>query len=134
MSHPFEPDRATDRATDRVGAPSSAPGERRTPDPADAPDHDVAARTSGGWRSPYLRAVRRAWRAAPRGSDPRGIALSLALRAYAKDGRARGAPVEALLRALDRLTHPALGDAPPEAAPVREWAGVEIIRAYYADG
>ena len=85
-------------------------------------------------RSPYLDAVRRAWRSVAADVDPRIDALALALHAFARDGRARGASVESLLRALDRLAHPPIGEPEPGFTYVREWAGTEVIRAYYAGG
>lgn len=87
-------------------------------------------------RGPYLDAVRRAWRATTVDLDPRSDALALALHAFAKDGRARGASVESLLRALDRLARASAGrdEREPGFAAVREWAGTQVIRAYYTVG
>ena len=87
-------------------------------------------------RSPYVDAVRRAWRQASAASDPQTDALRLALNALGKDGRARGASITSLLHALDRLagTRSPLHEAEPGFDRVREWAGTELIRAYYGQG
>jgi len=74
-----------------------------------------------------------AWQRARAAADPRGDELARALRAVAREARAGGAPVTALLRALDRLAA-ADGDAAAGFARVRAWAGTEVIRAYYRDG
>lgn len=83
--------------------------------------------------SPYLAAVHRAWREVCATTEPRSDALRLALHALARDARARGLAVQSLLKALDQLTKP---PTPADAATpgferVREWAGTEVIRAYY---
>ena len=103
------------------------PRSPATPAPA-------SASTTRAHRGPYLDAVRRAWRSVAADVDPRIDALALALHAFARDGRARGASVESLLRALDRLAHPPIGEPEPGFTYVREWAGTEVIRAYYTGG
>ena len=83
-------------------------------------------------RGPYFLALRAAWRTASEARDGEHPALALAVAAFARDGRARGAPVELLLRALDTIVRPQLGgDAALDFASVREWAGTQLIRAYY---
>ena len=86
--------------------------------------------------SPYLAAVHHAWREVCATSEPRSDALRLALHALARDARARGLAVSALLRMLDQLTKPrSPADAEtPGFDRVREWAGTEVIRAYYGAG
>lgn len=85
-------------------------------------------------KGPYLGAVREAWRNACRLSDPRSPALDLALRAFARDGRARGASVGSLLRALDSLVRPPDGgDTELDVPTLREWAGTQVIRSFYRD-
>jgi hypothetical protein len=76
-----------------------------------------------------LAEVRQAWRAARRRTDPHAEGLARALHAFARDGRARGAPVAALLQALDGLVR--RDDGEPGFERVREWAGTQVIRAYY---
>lgn len=76
-----------------------------------------------------LAEVRQAWRVARRGPDPHADGFAQALRAFARDGRARGASVAALLRALDGLVR--RDDGEPGFERVREWAGTQVIRAYY---
>ncbi|GLC23797.1 hypothetical protein [Roseisolibacter agri] len=83
--------------------------------------------------SPYLAAVHRAWRDVCTTTEPRSDTLRLALHALARDARARGLGVQSLLKLLDQLTKPR---SPADAATpgfdrVREWAGTEVIRAYY---
>jgi hypothetical protein len=85
-------------------------------------------------RGPYLSAVRDAWRNACLLHDPRSPALDFALRAFARDGRARGASVGSLLRALDALVRPANGgDLELDVPSLREWAGTQVIRSFYRD-
>ena len=85
-------------------------------------------------KGPYLSAVREAWRTACALRDPRAPALDLALRAFARDGRARGASVGSLLRALDALVRPTDGgDSGLDVPTLREWAGTQVIRSYYRD-
>jgi hypothetical protein len=92
------------------------------------------APTEGAVKSPYLGAVREAWRNACLLSDPRSPALDLALRAFARDGRARGASVGSLLRALDSLVRPPDGkDSGLDVPMLREWAGTQVIRSFYRD-
>ncbi len=103
--------------------PSSTPGAVRPPE---------RRRTPAATRGPYLDAVRRAWMrvAAPR--ELASPALSLALAAYARDGRARDVPVETLLRALDIVLCPRDGDDPRlDVSEVRAWAGQRVIRYYH---
>lgn len=112
MSHPPHETPAT------LGAPDE---RRHTP---------VAA------RGPYLAAVRRAWErartagAAVRGGLPPELALDLALAAYARDGRARQVPVDALLRALDTVVRAGPG-GDPDADGLGAWARARLIRRYY---
>jgi hypothetical protein len=83
-------------------------------------------------RGPYLSAVREAWRRARDSHDPHSDALAFALSVFARDGRARGQSVASLLRTLDSLVRPARGgDAALDFDNVREWAGTQVIRAYY---
>ena len=95
-----------------------------------------AATTAVPARGAHLDGVRRAWRATADDVDPRGEPLARALRAFAREGRARGALVGALLRALDRLACPLGRDDEPEPGfeRVRDWAGTQVIRAYYDGG
>lgn len=95
----------------------------------------ASAAATGGW-SPALDAVRRAWRATPADVDPRTEALAGALRALAREGHARGATVESLLCALDRLTRwvGAADELEPGFGIVRDWAGTVVIRAYFGVG
>ena len=82
----------------------------------------------------YIGAVRDAWRAASLLPDPHSPTLQGALRAFAHDGRARGASVGSLLRALDALVRPHEGgDAGLDVPTLREWAGTQVIRSYYRD-
>jgi hypothetical protein len=87
-------------------------------------------------RSPYVDAVRRAWRATAADVDPRTDALVLALHALARDARARGASIGSVLRVLDRLAPGVVGgdDSEPGFDRVRDWAGTQVIRAYYGGG
>jgi hypothetical protein len=78
---------------------------------------------------PGLASVRLAWREARRSGEPRGEPLAAALRAYARRARAEGASVASLLLALDALAR--RDDGEPDFARVREWAGAEVIRAYF---
>jgi len=101
-----------------------------------APTSDAApgAASAPASRSPYLAAVRAAWRDALEAQDPRAQALGLALCLFARDGHARGLPVATLLHALDGLVRPARGGDRSELAAVeqlRAWAGTQVIRAYY---
>ncbi len=96
--------------------------------------HPAARHPDVSVRGPYLSAVREAWRSACLLSDPRAPALDLALRAFARDGRARGASVGSLLRALDALVRPTEGgDAGLDVPTLREWAGTQVIRSFYRD-
>lgn len=105
---------------------ASAPAGAARPVPRAAP-------TLPGGRSAYLGAVRVAWRRARAGEEPRADALALALRVFARDGRARGATVESLLRALDGVVRSVDGPEADDADRVRDWAGTQVIRAYYCD-
>jgi hypothetical protein len=97
------------------------------PGPAPERRHTPAAA-----RGPYLAAVRDAWERARAAHDSEHPALCLALAAYARDGRARGVPVEVLLRALDTVVRPERGgDAVLDFGRVREVAGTQLIRSYY---
>ena len=103
------------------------------PQKPDAPDAAAAA-PEPTTRGPYLSAVREAWRTACLRHDLRSPALDLALRAFARDGRARGASVGSLLRALDALVRPADGsDSGLDVPTLREWAGTQVIRSFYRD-
>lgn len=119
-----------DPARDHARAAAAAPSAVSDASAMPAAAHTT---TNAARRSPYLDLVRRAWRATPDDVDPRTGALALALSAFAKDGRARGATVESLLHALDRLTRSVAGrdESEPGFARVREWAGTQVIRAYY---
>ena len=99
-------------------------------------EHTSASSAPSTPRSPYVDAVRRAWRLTGAASDPHTDALRLALHALGKDGRARGASITSLLQALDRLagTRAPRHDTEPGFDRVREWAGTELIRAYYGQG
>lgn len=102
-----------------------------------APTHDAPIGPDAG-TSPGAPAVNQAvlceaWQRARAAADPRGEALAQALCAVAREARAGGAPVTALLRALDRLAA-ADGGAAAGFARVRAWAGTEVIRAYFRDG
>lgn len=113
---------------------SQTPHELGPDDPHGSPStrpHDPEMR---GVRGPYYAAVRDAWAAAHSRLDRSGALLELALRAYARDGRARGVPVSALLIGLDRLTRAESDNAAPDAESFRELAGTIVIRAYYRDG
>ncbi len=103
-------------SADDESAPPSGPAPH-------APADDVIAHCQG--------ALRAAWQRADAAADPRGEPLAEALRAVAREARARGAPVTALLRALDRLAWE--GGAEAGVTRVRAWAGTEVIRAYHRD-
>ena len=97
-----------------------------------APGLPERRHTPAAARSPYLIAVREAWRRAHASHDADDVALALALAAYARDGRARGVPVATLLRALDIVVCPARGgDARLDFGRAREVAGTQLIRSYY---
>jgi hypothetical protein len=115
-----------------VVTPQPPAGPR--PTPTVAPER---RRTPAGARGPYFAAVRRAWRAACEAGDPDRPELALALATFGCDGRARGVPVETLLRALDTIVHEADAErlelsAAGTRASAREWAGERVIRAYCA--
>jgi hypothetical protein len=113
VDHHAHPSRAPERVPERV------PERRHTP-------HAV--------RGTYFGAVRDAWQRARAAHDAEHPALRLALAMFARDGRARGVPVEALLRALDTIVRPHPGgDAALDFGRAREAAGTLLIRAYYAD-
>ena len=96
-----------------------------------SPSHDPAPREPSV-RGLYLTAVREAWHRALDAREMRSDGLALALWAYARDGRARGVSVATLLRALDLLVRPVPGrDPAPDVDRVREWAGTQVICAYY---
>ena len=111
-----------------------------SPDFPPTPAADLVAAPAHGAssiaRTPYLDLVRQAWRATAADTDPRADRLALALHAFARDGRARGAPVESLLGALDRLSRWVghVDDVEPGFERVRDWAGTVVIRAYYGVG
>jgi hypothetical protein len=85
-------------------------------------------------RTPYLSAVREAWTRGRDAGEANPPALALALAVYARDGRARGVPVDVLLRALDTVVRPPVaGRARVDPSLARAWAGAELIRAYYRD-
>ena len=101
-----------------------------------APTPDVPARGARepALRSPYLGAVRDAWRRAREMREPYADGLALALCLFARDGRARGVPVSALLQTLDGLVRPrVIGDNVElaELELARSWAGAQVIRAYH---
>ena len=103
-------------------------------DPPQQPAVPQPVTPEPGAKGPYLSAVREAWHSACHLRDPRSPALDFALRAFARDGRARGASVGTLLRALDALVRPADGSDPGLDAPLlREWAGTQVIRSFYRD-
>ena len=103
-----------------------------SPSPGSTPEssREISHRENAG-RSPYLAAVRDAWARLRAELDPRGDALALALAIFARDGRARGVPVAALLRALDSLIRPTAEMEGVGFARVREWAGTQVNRADY---
>jgi hypothetical protein len=112
-------DRTVDPHSHTSRAPERVPERRHTP-------HAV--------RGTYFGAVREAWQRARAAHEAEHPALRLALAVFARDGRARGVPVEALLRALDTIVRPhAGGDAALDFGRAREAAGALLIRAYYAD-
>ena len=109
-----------------------------------APTPDVPARSSREpglrepvARSPYLGAVRDAWRRAWEAGDLYANGLALALCLFARDGRARGVPVHALLQTLDGLIRASGSGDPAELGEIaeleqaRSWAGAQVIRAYH---
>ena len=88
--------------------------------------------TPAAARGPYFGAVRDAWRLALRAHDAHHPALALAIAAYARDGHARGVPIQTLLRALDTVVRPDRGgDAALDFGTAREVAGTLLIRSYY---
>ncbi len=93
--------------------------------------HEPSA-APGAARSPYLNAVREAWRTAWKEHDPRHPRLDLALRSFARDGCARGLSISTLLRTLDGLAHPGDGGGDMDLPTMREWAGTTVIRAYFS--
>jgi hypothetical protein len=102
------------------------------PTPSPLPALPERRHTPAAARSPYLAAVREAWRRAHAAHDADDPALGLALAVYARDGRARGVPVTTLLRALDIVVCPAQGgDAHLNFGRAREAAGTQLIRSYY---
>ena len=119
---------AEQRAPHRAEQHTERRADQRAEPRAEQPPHEVSP------KGPYLSAVREAWRNASLAHDARSPALDLALRAYARDGRARGASVGSLLRALDALVRPHEGgDAGLDLPTLREWAGTQVIRSYYRD-
>lgn len=83
-------------------------------------------------RGRYLAAVREAWHVARDAHDARHPRLALALAAYARDGRARGATVGMLLHGLDVLVRSVHGgDGSLDFGDAREWGGSVLIRSYY---
>jgi hypothetical protein len=117
--------------TDPAQSHHAPPSASAAPTPA--LDHGPERRhTPAAARGPYFGAVRDAWRRALAAQDPEHPALRLALAAYACDGRARGVPIETLLRALDTVVRPAQGgDAALDFGRARERAGTMLIRSYY---
>lgn len=107
-----------------------------TPDESSGSDDDAPRRDSElrAVRGPYYSALSEAWSASRARRDHSRPQLDLALRAYARDGRARGVPVHVLLVGLDRLMRGPNGDSTPDAEQLRELAGTTVIRAYYRDG
>jgi hypothetical protein len=97
---------------------------------APAADASTSASHGPAGRSPYLAAVRAAWRQARDGETPFSDGLALALCLFARDGRARGVPVDSLLQTLDTHVRSATADA-AEGELVRAWVGAHVIRAYY---
>jgi hypothetical protein len=115
--------------TPDLTALQSAPQDTPHSIPAPGPER---RHTPAVARGPYFGAVREAWRRARDAHDPEHPALGLALAAYARDGRARGVPVQTLLRALDTIVRPHEGGDPALAGgALREQAGTLLIRAYY---
>ena len=118
-------------------SPDSLAGPGPAQPPRDLERHGTAPerrRVPTAARSPQLAVVRAAWRAARDAHDPGDPGLARALGAYARDGRARGAPVAALLRGLDALVRPAEGgDERLDFAGARQRAGSLLIRSYYCD-
>ena len=103
-----------------------------------APTPDVPARSSHEpglhepcGRSAYLGAVRDAWRRAREEGSLSTDGLALALCLFARDGRARGVPVHALLQTLDGLVRSAGSGDAAELEQARSWAGTQVIRAYH---
>lgn len=100
-----------------------------TPDPAARRSHAPTQprerrHTPHTARGPYFGAVREAWRRAREAHDAEHPALRLAVAAYAGDGRARGVPIETLLRALDTVMRPADDGHPALASDaIRAYAG-----------
>jgi hypothetical protein len=88
--------------------------------------------TPAAARGPYLTAIREAWQHARAAYDAAPPALVVAVAAFAHDGRARGVPVETLLRALDTaICRAPAGERGLDHGRVREWAGTQLIRSYY---
>ena len=86
----------------------SNPSPERPPLAAQAPER---RHTPAAARGPYLSAVRDAWQHARAAHDAEHPALLLALAAYARDGRARGVPVEVLLTGKFAVQPPVIGRA-----------------------
>lgn len=93
------------------------------------PMADADVRPSGSPVPSDLTAVRQAWRQSRPAPDLRSAALAAALRGFACQGREAGMPIATLLRALDALARRDDGEAGFER--VREWAGTQVIRAYF---
>jgi hypothetical protein len=107
-----------DQSPDRSAPLAAEPVERR---------HTPAAA-----RGPYFGAVREAWQVAGRAGNAHHPALALAIAAYARDGHARGVPVQTLLRALDTVVRPERGgEAALDFGRAREVAGTLLIRSYF---
>ncbi|MDF1503952.1 hypothetical protein [Roseisolibacter sp. H3M3-2] len=92
--------------------------------PVPHPPHTAAAPAAAA-----VAGVRAAWQLARRDADPHAEPFAQALRAYARDAHAGGVPVSALLQALDGLVR--RDDGEPGFERVREWAGSQVIRAYF---
>ena len=99
---------------------------------SDDRDSDRAADAEGALPALLHPPLQAAWERTRARVDPRSEVLADALHTVAREARTRGAPVTALLRALDRLAAMD-GGADGGFARVRAWAGTEIIRAYYRD-
>lgn len=113
---------------------TTAPVARQHPMSWNAPASDAPASAphEPSGRTPYLTAVRAAWRHAREAADPFGDGLALALCLFARDGRARGVPVDTLLQTLDGLVRSG-PDGTDQAGTeqLRAWVGAQVIRAYY---
>lgn len=117
MSHPTDPPSLLEpHAPPR----QSPPGRERPAPPAEASGAPLAA-------------VRQAWLTARGAYDATPAAVDRAVAAYARDGRERGAPVETLLRGLDAVigAEPGVDAEGVDPVRVRQWAGTQLIRAYY---